>query len=57
MAHSYLYVTETFVGKRDKKKLQVSKVLSKGNSIEFSQKRIDELSELIIRCTHIINHW
>jgi hypothetical protein len=51
MAHSYLDVTETFVGKRNKAKLERSKIVSKGNPIEYSQKRIDALASLIIQYT------
>lgn len=57
MAHSYLDVTETFVGKRNKDKLERSKIVSKGNPIEYSQKRIDTLSALIIQYTHVLMHW
>lgn len=57
MAHSYLDVTETYVGKRDKSRLEMSKVLEKGKSIEFNENKIEALANLIIKYSHVLMNW
>lgn len=55
MAHTILYVKDTFVGNRHKLKQGITKLGNK--QIEFDEKRITELSEMINKYFTVFYYW
>lgn len=57
MAHSWLDATVTFAANKRKFKPTVTNLKSKGVENIYDEKKITELSELILKYTHIIMNW
>ena len=62
MAHSWLDVSVTFVGKKDRHTQTVSRLftnnkLKKEQLSLYDEKRIAALNNMIIKYTHVLMHW
>lgn len=57
LAHSWLDVTVTFVANRPKFKPAETQLIHKGKTLVYDEKRINELSTLILKYGHVIMNW